>query len=183
MAMARPILSACSIIILAGGCLLQILVILSGVVTQHTPINDVFFLQASTSGISGSNPTPNPARWTYFAICGVVNGHNGHCSKIGAAIPFDPVNNFGTQTNVPDSLANKHAQYYYMSRVAWAFYLIAGAFAVGALAMSIFALFSRLAAKFDGIMTACATVFQAVCAALMTYVLLIIDQRFARNND
>ena len=166
---ARPILSAVSIILLAGGVLLQLLVVLSGV-TQHSPLSKVYFIEASTNGISGSGPVPNPARWTYFAICGVENGQNAHCGKVGAAIPFDPVKNFGTKSNVPDPLVNQQKTYYYLSRVMWAFYLIALFFAVVALLLSVFALCSRLAAKFTGLVTAMALVAQAVTAAIMTYV-------------
>jgi hypothetical protein len=167
----RSLLSALSILILAGGVVMQFLVILSGV-TAHIPFNNVYFLQADTSGISSGNgsPVPNPARWTYFAICGERNGHNAMCGKVNAAIPFDPVRNFGTQTNVPQKLVQHPSQYYYLSRVAWAFYIIALFFAVVALLLSVFALCSRLAAKFTGLVTLTALIFQAVTASLMTYV-------------
>jgi hypothetical protein len=167
----RSLLSALSILILAGGIVLQFFVILSGVST-HTPLNKIYFLQADTSGISSGNgsPVPNPARWTYFAICGERNGNNAMCGKVNAAIPFDPVRNFGTQTNVPEGLVQHPSQYYYLSRVAWAFYTIALFFAVVALLLSVFALCSRLAAKFTGLVTCIALIMQAVTASIMTYV-------------
>ena len=169
---ARPILSVVSIIILAGGVVLQFFVVLSGVVNSSAPINNVYFLQASTAGISsnGNNPVPNPARWTYFATCGVRNGHNADCGKVTAAMPFDPVRNFGTETNVPAGLVQHPGTYYYLSRVMWAFYLIALFFAVVALLLGVFAVCSRLAAKFTGLVTIIALVMQTVTAALMTYV-------------
>jgi uncharacterized membrane protein len=92
------------------------------------------------------------------------------CGKVNAAIPFDPVKNFGTQNNVPQGLIDHPGQYYYMSRVMWAFYIIALVFAVVALFLSVFALCSRLAAKFTGLVTIIALVMQAVTASLMTYV-------------
>lgn len=169
---ARPILSAVSIIVLAGGVLFQFFVILSGVINDSAPFNRVYFLQADTSGISGggNNFVPNPARWTYFAACGVRDGRNANCGKVNAAMPFDPVRNFGTQNNVPEGLVQHPSQYYYMSRVMWAFYIIALFFAVVALLLGVFALCSRLAAKFTGLVTIIALVMQAVTAALMTYV-------------
>lgn len=169
---ARPILSAVSIIILAAGVLFQFFVILSGVVNDSAPFDRVYFLQADTSGISsnGDNFVPNPARWTYFATCGVQNGRNANCGKVNAAMPFDPVKNFGTENNVPEGLVQHPSQYYYMSRVMWAFYLIALFFAVAALFLGLFALCSRLAAKFTGLVTIIALIMQAVTAALMTYV-------------
>ena len=168
---ARPILSAVAIILLAGGVVLQFLVILSGVLTS-TPLNKVYFLQAATSGISSTSgtPVPNPARWTFFAICGEKNGNNAMCGKVGAAIPFDPVKNFGTKNNVPQPLIDHPNEYYYLSRIMWAFYIIALVFAVVALFLGVFALCSRLAAKFTGLVTIIATLMQAVTASLMTYV-------------
>jgi len=81
----------------AAGLLLQLLVILSGAVEQN-PINKVYFLQAATSGVSGAR---NPARWTFFAVCGVVNGATGNCGAVVPALPFDPPRNFGTTSGVP----------------------------------------------------------------------------------
>ena len=171
MASSRPILAAVAIIILAGGVLLDLLVILSGVST-HTPLSKVYFLQASTGGISGA---PNPARWTYFAICGATSsgGSNAHCGKVGAAIPFDPIANFGTKNNVPEEFIKHAKTYYYLSRVAWAFFLIALFFAAVALLMSLLALCSRLAAKFTRLITIMALGSQAVAAAIMTYASLL----------
>ena len=80
-----------------------------------------------------------------------------------AALPFDPKTNFGTTTGVPSGL-----NYYYLSRVMWAFYLIALAFAALALLLSVLAICSRLAAKITGATTLVACLVQAVTAALMT---------------
>jgi hypothetical protein len=166
--MARSLFSAISIIFLAGGIVLQIFVILSGVISS-TPINHIYFLQASTDGITANKPVPNPARWTYFSICTENNGRNAACGPTRAALPFDPRRNFDTRNGLPDRL-DGGSQFYYMSRVAWAFYIIALFFAVMALLLSVTALCSRLAAKLTGLMTIVAVIMQAVCASLMTYV-------------
>jgi len=92
-----PILGLVSLILVAGALLLQFLVILSGAV-QGNPVNKVYFLQAATTGVNGAR---NPARWTFFAICGVVNGANGNCGNVVPALPFDPPTNFGTTTGLP----------------------------------------------------------------------------------
>jgi hypothetical protein len=82
---------------------LQFLVILSGAV-GGSPENQIYFLQAATTGIS---PQPrDPSRWTFFSICGVdSNGHNTNCGAIVPALPFDPPrrNNFDTTAGVPDA--------------------------------------------------------------------------------
>ncbi|KAK4954053.1 Eisosomes component [Elasticomyces elasticus] len=97
MAAARPILGLVSLIILAGGILLQLLVILSGAVAGN-PLDLVYFLEATTNGIKGAR---NPTRWTFFSICAVVNGRNGNCGAIVPALPFDPPRNFGTTSGIP----------------------------------------------------------------------------------
>ena len=173
--MARPILSAISIFFLAAGIVLEIFIILSGAVNS-SPMNHVYFLQAETSGISGgSKSVPNPARWTYFAICSVRKGLNAACGPVTAALPFDPKRNFSTPNGLPNQIAGNTSQYYYLSRVAWSFFIIALFFAVVALLLSVTALCSRLAAKFTGMVTMTALIMQTVAAALMTYVQLHIN--------
>ena len=94
-----PIVSLISLIFLAGGIVLSLFVILSGVV-ESNPVNRVYFLQAGTSGISGAR---NPSRWTYFALCGAAGSRNANCGRPVPAFMFDPANkdNFGTTAGVP----------------------------------------------------------------------------------
>jgi hypothetical protein len=96
-------LGAVSMLLVAGGIVLQFLVILSGAVAGN-PEPMIYFLQASTNGIS---PQPrNPSRWTFFSICGVdSNGRNTNCGSPVPALPFDPTHrdNFGTTKGVPDA--------------------------------------------------------------------------------
>ena len=164
---ARPILGFISLILLAGGILLQFLVVLSGAVNK-SPVNLVYFLQASTNGIS---PQPrNPSRWTFFAICGVdSNGHNTNCGKSVPALPFDPPNhsNFDTAKGVPPDFIGTH-RFYYLSRFMFAFYIIALFFAVIALLTSVLALCTRLGAYMSSLNTAIALFFQTLAACLMT---------------
>lgn len=146
---------------------MQFLVILSGL--NSSPLNQVYFLQASTNGINsqGNKNLHNPARWTYLDICGVSNGKNSDCSPTRAALPFDPPRNFHTTQNIPDTFIGTH-YYYYLSRFAWVFYLIALFFAVVAFFLSIFALFARLGAYLTGLNALLAVFFQALAASLMT---------------
>lgn len=140
---------------------MQFFVVLSGLGTS--PENKVYFLQSTTNNIGGSfhgGDVPNPARWTYLAICGEVNGDNGNCGPKSAAIPFDPARNFGS-TTLGDG-------YYYTSRVSWAFYIIALFFAVVAFLISIAAIVARLGAYLTGFFAFLAMISQAVAAALMT---------------
>jgi len=164
-AAARPIISFVSLIILAGGILLQFFTILSGGINS-SPENQFYFLEASNIGdIPGAR---NPSRWTFFAICGVgENGHNANCGSPVPALPFDPPRNFGTQQNVPDRFIGTH-KFFYLSRFMFAFYLIALFFAVVALFTGLLALCSRLGGYLAGLTVSVALFFQALTAALMT---------------
>jgi hypothetical protein len=154
-----------SLIVLAGGILLQFLVILSGAVNSR-PENQFYFLQAS--GLGSITGARNPSRWTFFAICGVDSaGHNANCGSVVPALPFDPPRNFGTTMNIPEQFIGTH-KFYYMSRFMFAFYLIALFFAVCALFTGVLALCSRLGGYLSGLNAAIALFFQTLAAALMT---------------
>ncbi|KAF2109318.1 SUR7/PalI family-domain-containing protein [Lophiotrema nucula] len=163
-ALVGSILAAVSLVILAGGILLQLFTILSGAV-NGSPENQFYFLEASNIGnIPGAR---NPSRWTFFAVCGAANGHNADCGNVVPALPFDPPRNFGTQTNVPEQFVGTH-RYYYLSRFMFAFYLVALFFSVVALFTGLLALCSRLGGYLSGLTTATALFFQTLAAALMT---------------
>lgn len=165
---ARAPLNLLAILLLAGGILLQLLVVLSGAVAG-TPVNLVYFLQASTDGITNARANlPNPVRWTFFALCGSQNGNNADCYPVQAALPFSPARNFRTEQGVPDGLGAD--KFFYLSRVMFAFYLIALFFAVVAFLLSVFALCARLGSYLTGFTVCLALFFQTVTAALMTYV-------------
>ncbi|KAH7057303.1 SUR7/PalI family-domain-containing protein [Macrophomina phaseolina] len=162
---ARPILSFAALLLLAGGIVFQFLVILSGGVSG-TPENQIYFLQASTDGVSPS--TRNPSRWTFWAVCGRdSNGHNADCGAVVPALPFDPPRNFDTRTGVPDQFIGTR-KFFYLSRFMFAFYLIALFFAAIALFTGLLALCSRLGGYLSGLNTFIALFFQTVTAALMT---------------
>jgi hypothetical protein len=161
-----PLVALVSLIILAGGVLLQFFTILSGGVNS-SPENQFYFLEASDIGnIPGAR---NPSRWTFFAICGVNpdNGHNTDCGKPVPALPFDPPRNFGTEQNVPSEFIGTH-HFFYLSRFMFAFYLVALFFAVIALLTGFLALCSRLGGYLSGFTVAIALFFQALAASLMT---------------
>lgn len=159
------ILSLVAVILLAGGIVMQLFIILSGGGTNTTPINRTYFLQTSTNNFGGSfngGDVPNPVRWTYLAICGSDGSTNANCGSTSAAIPFDPRRNFDMSSLVGGNT------YYYLSRVSWAFYVIALFFAALAFFASIAAYFARLGAYLTGLLCFLAMAFQAIAAALMT---------------
>ena len=178
MAGARPILNLAAIVLLAGGIVLQFLTILSGAV-QSSPVNLVYFLQASTDGVSGGRPDlPNPIRWTFFALCGVDGNRNANCYPVRPALPFDPPNNFRTDQGLPDGFDGN--KFYLLSRFMFAFYLIALFFAVIAFLLSVFALCARLGSYLTGFTVFLALFFQTLTAALMTYVHILVLNKTPR---
>src|ERR1700760_2625730 len=103
-----------SLVLLAGAIVLEIFVILSGSV-YTTPEKLIYFLQADTSGMNA----PNPARWTYWSVCGTSldNKYNANCGAVVPALPFDPPNrhNFNSDSGVPAPFLDTH-KYYFLSR-------------------------------------------------------------------
>lgn len=150
----NPFLSLLALILTAGGLLLNIFIILSGTHVNVRPINLIYFLEAGGS------------TWTYFSVCTLSGSQNSNCGSIHAALPFDPASQ--GFSNVPAGITGSHNFYYYMSRVAWSFYLIASFFAAITLFSGIFACCTRIFGVLSGLNAFMALASQAVCAALMT---------------
>ncbi|KAH7405776.1 SUR7/PalI family-domain-containing protein [Phaeosphaeria sp. MPI-PUGE-AT-0046c] len=159
----RPLLAFLSLVLVAGALLLQFFTILTGGVNS-APLNKFYFLETSTNNIPGAL---NPARWTYFAVCGAEDGLNANCGSPKPALPFDPPRNFGTENGIPDQFIGTK-QFYYLSRFMFAFYLIALVFGAIALLTGLLALVSRLGGYISSMTTFVALFFQALAAALMT---------------
>lgn len=165
MAAARPIFGILSLILLAGAVLLQFFLILAGT-TNTTPINHVYFLETTTNGIPGAR---NPSRWMLLYICGADGSRNANCGSPVPALPFDPPrnNNFGTEEGIPDAFIGTN-RYFYLSRFAFAFFLISLFFGVVALLTGVLALCTRLGAYLSSANAFVALGFQTLFAALMT---------------
>ncbi len=86
-----------SLILIAGAIVLQFFVVLSGV-TNSTPLNKTYFLQADTSTIAGSGRAVS--QWTYFYVCGAGN------QDCGAPVPDLPFGYawVGGSAGAPDAL-------------------------------------------------------------------------------
>jgi len=168
MGAARPLLGLLALIFLFGGIVLQFLVVLSGLET--TPENQIYFLQTSLNGVTGGENVLNPVRWTWLRLCGVdeATGLNANCLPTAADVPFSPVDNFGTATGLPEAFSQHRNYYYYISRIGWAFYVIALFFAVIAIVTGLLALCTRLGAYLSSTFVFLAVGMQAVAASLMT---------------
>ncbi|KAK9455105.1 SUR7/PalI family-domain-containing protein [Dipodascopsis uninucleata] len=142
--------------------LLLYLVMLAGT-KDHNPLNRTFYLEADTSGISGA---PSLTRWTLWNRCSVQNGISSDCTSNKAAYPFKPSQNFGTTSGVPSTLIDHQNRYYYMTRFAYAFFLIAVIFSSLGFLTSFTALFSRLGSGCSSVLTFIALIFDFTAAAI-----------------
>ncbi len=180
-------LALISLILTAGACVLMFFVVLGGT-RDRTPLNDIYFLRADTSNISGA---PRLARWTLWNACETENGRNV-CPSPRAAYPLDPPRNFGQDEDIPDDfIGSVHTirwplhptrtpwadddecstkKYFYLTRFMFAFILIALFWAVLSLFTGLLALCSRLGGALSGFLASLALFFQTIVAALMTCV-------------
>lgn len=127
--------TAVNTFLLAGTTLLLILVVMSGS-TDSFPINRFYWVQADTSNIPNA---PSTSRWTFWGVCELGRDGNNNCPSLGPAYPFSPVDNFGSNSNVPSSFVDSRDTYYYLSRFAFALILIALVFTGVSFICSIFA--------------------------------------------
>ncbi|KAI9822205.1 MAG: hypothetical protein M1826_000514 [Phylliscum demangeonii] len=173
---ARPPLALISLILTAGAVLLLFFLVLAGS-RNHIPLNQIFFLRADTSSIKGA---PKLSRWTLWNVCDTDGSGHNVCGDVHPAYPFDPPRNFGTSQGVPASFNGTH-KFFYLTRFAFAFILIALFFAVCSLVTGILALFSRLGGALSGLLAATALFFHSLVAALLTAA-YVIGRNYFRNN-
>ncbi|KAI9819150.1 MAG: hypothetical protein M1827_007306 [Pycnora praestabilis] len=174
---ARPLIAFVSLILTAGAILLLFLVILAGG-HESNPLNQIYFLQADTTGVAGAMPT---SRWTLYNICGVMNGRNANCGKAKAAYPFDPAyDNFHTTTGL-EAFVGTHKKFYYLSRFMFAFYLITLFFAVCAFFTGFLAMCARLGGAITGFMASIALFWASATASLMTACFVIGRNDFRKS--
>lgn len=110
-----------SLFFLLGAGLLTFFNILNGASTG-TLLNRWYWLEADTNGIPGAH---DRTRWTSYNSCGVQNGHNHDCTSSSAAYPASPAYNFDTTVNVPPGLKSRKGRDFYLTKVGWAFLLLA----------------------------------------------------------
>ncbi|EPS36844.1 hypothetical protein H072_9587 [Dactylellina haptotyla CBS 200.50] len=163
-----------SLILTAGGCVMMFFVLLGGTREDWVPLNKVYFLWADTSNIPGA---PDISQWTLWNVCessdGNVYGDAVNCGPVHAAYPFLPQQNFGTTRNVPANFLNNHRTYYYLSRFAFAFYLISIFFMIASMLTGILALCSRLGSALSAVAAGWALFCVTTTASLMTAVFVL----------
>lgn len=166
--MLRRIFTFVPIILLLGLALLLFFINLVG--ANNTSILGNFYW----SKVSGNNlPAPNgflTVRWTSYNICNELGGRNVDCTSTRPAFPYSPRDNFGTSEGIPQTFVKDRDTYYYLTRFAYAFYLVGLVFALLALIPVIFSCFTSgfLTGAFSLAVSGVALLFTAAATALIT---------------
>jgi len=145
-----------------------LLVILAGV-NDSAPLNETYFISLDLTKLGNAtvSPTGN-GHYTLWGICGADSaGNNVNCPHPSPAYPFDPTTNFGG-SSLPADIVSHASFFYYMSRFAFAFYLIAVTFASIALVTGLMAMCSRLGGAMSAIFGFIALFFAVAAGSLMT---------------
>lgn len=119
--MLRRFLTFIPVILLLGSSLLLFLINLAGT-RDSGVLSRYYWSETNTSGISGSDFSRT--RWTPYGICGVKDGRNSDCVKHSPAYPYSPRDNFKSSSGLPSSFNKSRDTYYYLSRFAYALFLV-----------------------------------------------------------
>ncbi|KAJ2967457.1 hypothetical protein NQ176_g9651 [Zarea fungicola] len=152
------------LVLMAASLLLLFFIILAGV-TDSSPLNKTYFLQADTSGIDGAHDI---SQWTYFYVCGPGNKD---CGKAKAALPFGYAWN-SDASHVPAGIAGSHSgtssKFYLLSRFGWVFLLLALFFGILTFFSSFIACCGRLGSFIATFVSFFALLCHAAASSLLT---------------
>ncbi|KAE8147542.1 actin cortical patch SUR7/pH-response regulator pali [Aspergillus avenaceus] len=154
---------------------------LLGGARNTVPLNEIYFLQASTGDIPGA---PTTSRWTFWNLCPVGDDGKSDCGKSHPDFPFDPPShrNFDTTTNIPEAfIGTKH--YFLTSRFMFPFLIIALFFGVVSLFTGFLAMCTRVGSYLSSLMAWIALIFQIITTCLMTAVFVQGRNRFNANGQ
>jgi SUR7/PalI family len=160
-----PTFALLSLLLIAGAIVLIFLTLLAGAVNSSAT-NQIYFLQADTSGIPDAPPT---SRWTFWNYCSSDSSSAvGLCDGVHPAYPLDPPSDrtFGTTEGVPPQFIGTR-KFFYLTRFMFAFVLIGIFFTVCAFFSGLLALCTRIGAFLSGFLTMIGLFFQMLTAILM----------------
>lgn len=160
---------------LAGAILVLVFIILSGS-ANATPFKKFYWVRADTSGIPGAFDT---SAWTFWGVC--LASDRSDC-QLAPAFPLSPVDNFGTETGVPQDFIDNKKTYFYLSRFSFAFALVALGFAGFAFIVDILGFFFTSIDKVVVILVSLALFFVAGFAAFQTAVVVLARNAFKSSN-
>ncbi|KAL1975528.1 hypothetical protein VTN31DRAFT_3920 [Thermomyces dupontii] len=179
MAVGRPIMGILALFFTAGAVLLMFLTLLGGA-TNHTPLDNIYFLQVNTSNIPGA---PASSRWTFWQLCAVRDGRS-KCGSSHPNFPFAPPDsrNFDTDVNIPEEFINTN-HYWLMSRFMFPFMIIGLFLAVLSLLLGLVAPCTRIGSYMSSLLAWLAWVFQVITSSLMTACFVKGRNNFNRNGQ
>lgn len=166
--MLRRIFTIVPIVLLLGLALLLFFINLVGA-NNTSVLGDFYWSKVSGNGL----PAPNgfqTVRWTSYNICNELGGRNSGCTSTKAAYPYSPKDNFGTSDGIPKTFVKDRNTYYYLTRFAYAFYLVGLVFALFALIPVIFSCFTSgfITGAFSLAVSGLALLFTAAATAFIT---------------
>lgn len=103
------------LVLIAGSTLMLFFINLSGVQDSLTFLNKFYFSKATVK---------YERYWTMYAMCTPLGNGQVQCTKKEPAYPYDPVKNLGAGF-VPEEFDKNQKTYYYLSRIAYAAFLLA----------------------------------------------------------
>ncbi|ODH48475.1 hypothetical protein GX48_05452 [Paracoccidioides brasiliensis] len=160
----RPLVALVALIFTAAAWLLMMLTLLGGA-QNKTPLDRTWFLQADTSRIPGAQLV---SRWTFWGICGVVDGKNV-CNGTSPGFPLDPPSNrnFGTTEGVPSQYIGTN-KYFFITRFMFAFMLIGLFWIFVAMTTGLLAFCTSIGGWLSSFFTSLGLIFQIITTTLMT---------------
>lgn len=123
MKLLRQLLKPVALIILLGSLLTLVLTLITGS-TNRSIMGRFYWLETDCSQYPGA-PISGRCRWTSYNLCGVSGGKNSGCTSSSAGYAFSPKDNFSNTQNVPRAFITGRNRFFYMSRIGWAFEVIA----------------------------------------------------------
>lgn len=128
--MLRRLFTFIPILLLLGASLLLFFINLTGA-SNKSVLSRFYWSETETKGISGADFSKT--RWTNYGICDGSSGKNTDCTKHKPAYPYSPKDNFKSSSGLPSSFTKDRDTYYYLTRFAYAFFLIGLVFSLFAL--------------------------------------------------
>ncbi|KAI5970763.1 FMP45 [Candida margitis] len=153
------------IFFLLGSALLLILTAINGAGTSSI-LGKFYWSQTDTSNIPGAQF--QTTRWTFYRSCDVKDGHNYNCTKSKPAYPYSPKDNFGSESGLPNTFVSSRDTYYFLTRIGWAFILVALFFTVVALVVVPLNFCFAIGGALAAISTFLAFLFTITAACLIT---------------
>lgn len=167
-----------TMLLLAGTTLMLLFIVFSGSI-NHFPFNRFYWVQADVSAIASAGA--DIARWTFWGLCypdHFDSGSTNNCPSLGPDVPISPFDNFGNSTAIPIDFINNRDTYYYLSRFAFPFLLIALIFSGVSFIGSLFSPCWMAMKKVVTFFVAIACIFCMAGASLITAVSVMTRNKF-----